>query len=73
MNHYSAPKEGVGEISLPAAEGMFFQRATLDHGLQEKDCGSSIFSSMNQKLFGSSLTFFIITRQRGLGFVWAVI
>lgn len=48
MNHYSAQKEGVGEISLPAAEGMFFQRATLDYGLQEKDCRSSIFSSMNQ-------------------------
>lgn len=29
MNHYSAQKEGVGEISLPAAEGTFFQRTTL--------------------------------------------
>lgn len=48
MNHYSAQKEGVGEISLPAAEGMFFQRATLDYGLQEKDCRSSVFNSMNQ-------------------------
>lgn len=48
MNHNSAKEEGVGEISLPAAEGMFFQRATLDCGLPEKDCGSSVFSSMNQ-------------------------
>lgn len=48
MNHHSSQKEGGREISLPTAEGMFFQRTTLDYTLQEKDCGSSIPSSMNQ-------------------------
>lgn len=42
MNHHSSQKEGGREISLPAAEGMFFQRTTLDSILQEEDCGSSI-------------------------------
>lgn len=49
MNHHAAQEKRVGgKISLPAAEGMFFQRVTLDSRLHEKDCRSSIFSSTNQ-------------------------
>lgn len=44
MNHHSFQKK----ISLPAAEGKYFQAVTLDYRLQGEDYRSSIFSNMNQ-------------------------
>lgn len=62
MNHHSALEEGGWRISLPAAEGMFFQRATLDYRLQEKSLCIFHIQQHESKRVVSGLTFFFILR-----------